>query len=121
MQTFEALISFLFFAFLSSSLLGLGGEQRYTDDSLYRIQLAEDAWRILYLRGNFEDFGPYKHMQLEDELEIIEAETGLCIFIDGIFITSCRGGSEEHQITASLRKTMLYDGVPRNVTFSIGS
>jgi len=121
MQTFEALVSFLFFVFLSSYLLGLTEEQRHVDDSLYRIQLAEDAWRVLYLRGSFEDFGPNKRAQLEEELDTIEEETALCVFIDGVFMTSCRGGSQEHQLTASLRKTVLYDGEPRNVTFSIGS
>lgn len=120
MQAFEALVSFLFFVFLSSFLLNLAGEQRYVDDSLYRVQLAEDAWRVLYLRGDFEDFGPNKRSQLEDELETIEDETGLCVFIDGVFITSCRGGSREHQLTASLRKTVIYTGALKNVTFSIG-
>jgi hypothetical protein len=119
MQTFEALISLLVFVSAVSLLLQVE-EDSHIDDSLYRIQLAEDAWRVLYLRGSFQDFRPQSREAVEGEVSALGEEAGLCIFIDGVFITNCRGGPQEHRITASMRKAAVYDGVPRNFTFSIG-
>ena len=58
-------------------------EPNYVDDSLYRAQLVEDIWRVLYLRGNFEDFNTAKHGEVEAELIALGEETDLCIFLKG--------------------------------------
>ncbi|MBU0532976.1 hypothetical protein KKB44_05785 [Candidatus Micrarchaeota archaeon] len=120
MQTIEASISFLFFVSITAYILSTT-EPIPTNDSLYRIQLIEDVWRVLYLRGDFENLGSSTHIHLEDDLVLIGNETGLCIFIDGVFITNCRGGTQPHNITASLTKTAIYDGKPRTFTFSLGT
>lgn len=120
MQSFEAVLSLIFLVSILSLSLQLAME-RPLDDSLYRMQLAEDSWRVLYLRGAFQDFGESKRAELEGDLALLGDETHLCYFIDGIGFTNCRGGSEDHEMTASLRKTVLYDGTPRSVTFSVGN
>ncbi|MBI5046920.1 hypothetical protein HZC07_04290 [Candidatus Micrarchaeota archaeon] len=118
MQTIEAILSLLFF--LSGvSLLFPAIPAQKIDDSVYRIQLVEDSWRVLYLRGDFRDFGDSNRDKFEQELASFGNETGLCYFVDGIVFTNCRDGNE-HEIVASLTKTVIYDGLPRKVTFSIG-
>jgi hypothetical protein len=119
MQTFEALISL--FLLVSIIPLFFLDNENYIDDSLYRAQLTEDAWRVLYLRGNFQDFGPSKHADVENDITILGEQTDLCLFLDGVWITNCRGGSASHAITASLDKTVVYDKILKNVTFSIGN
>ena len=116
MQTLESIISLFFFISITTSILVYYSPEKI-DDSLYRLQLAEDVWRVLYLRDVFHD-SPSREF-LESEFEIIEEETGLCIFLDGIEITSCRGG-EEHHMIASVTRTIIYDGSPKTHTFSIG-
>lgn len=116
MQTIEACLSFLALISLSS-LLVLPEGPRNTDDSLYRLQLAEDIWRVLFLRGAFDGI---ERDSLERELEAIGKETGLCIFIDGVVYTNCRGSDEPHSLTVSMQKTVLVEGVPETVSFSFG-
>lgn len=118
MQIFEALISLMFLLSIASYLLLQADGQRI-DDSLYRMQLAEDAWRVLYLRGDFEDFSDTKRAVLENDMAEIGRQTGLCIFMDGVVFTSCRDG-KTHEITASLAKTAISEGKPLSFTFSIG-
>ncbi len=119
MQTLEAMLSFVFLLFLCSHLFFSIEESRHTNDALYRLQLAEDVWRVLYLRGNFADFQSSNRYELEQEFALIGNETGLCIFMDGVQFTNCRGGRPRH-ITAALTKTVIYEGTPRSFTFSIG-
>lgn len=120
MQTLEAMISFVFFLSVSTPLLLSLEEQRHVDDSLYRIQLAEDVWRVLYLRGNFADFQDADRDELEKEFQLIGNETGLCVFMDGVQFTNCRGNDKPHDNTASLTKTVICNGEPRIFTFSLG-
>jgi len=120
MQTLEAMVSLVFFLSICSHLLLSLEESRYVDDSLYRIQLAEDVWRVLYLRGDFEDFQSADRERLEQEFELMGDMTGLCIFMDGVQFTNCRGTTQPHYITASLTKTVIYDGAPKSFKFSIG-
>lgn len=87
--------------------------------ALYRLQLAEDAWRVLYLRGDFEDFGEESRAGIERDMALIGGETGLCYFMDGVRFTNCRG-PEGVQIGASIRRTVVSGGAPVAVTFSIG-
>ena len=118
MQTLEAMISLLFFMWAASSLLS-SSEPEKIDDSLYRMQLAEDAWRVLYLRGDLQDLSDMR--ALEPALERIREETGLCIFVDGIACTSCRGGNDEHEIMVLVRRTIICKGHPESVSLSLGT
>lgn len=119
MQTFEALVSATVFLFMLSSIL-LGCQVPYAlDDSLYRYQLVNDAWRVLYLRGDFEGFGPSGRAAFESDADAIREMTGLCIFMDGVRYTNCRGGDEAHEILASVKKVVIEDGEPKQVSFSI--
>jgi len=120
MQSIEAIISLLVFLSLSAVFIAQLGQPNPPDDSLYRLQLAEDAWRVLYLQGHFHDFNEGKRLALEEDMKKITDETGLCVFMEGTEITSCRGGDEEHVMTASLSKTIIVDGKPKTVSFSIG-
>ena len=117
MQSLEAMICLMFFVWCAS-LAFLSCDPPEPDDSLYRLQLAEDFWRVLYLRNNFRDFG--SRDSFEDDMQLIKAQSGLCIFMDGIDYTNCRGGMP-HSITASIERTVIINGLPRSFTFSVGT
>ncbi|MBU0591993.1 hypothetical protein KKF81_04560 [Candidatus Micrarchaeota archaeon] len=119
MQSFEALISFLFFVFVCSYIIPSFSYDTQAN-SLYHIQLAEDAWRVLYLRDNFKDFDDPSRPGLEKDLDIIKEQTGLCVFIDGIVFTSCRNSADKvHSKTVSITKTVIYDGQLTTLTLSL--
>ena len=116
MQSLESIISFFFFISIAAMILVAYSPQQL-DDSLYRLQLAEDSWRVLYLRGAFQS--PSRE-SLESEFRMIEEQTGLCLFLDGIETTNCRGGEQGHTIISSVTRTIIYEGEPKTHTFSIG-
>ncbi len=126
MQSMEAAISLIIFLSISSFLLLSIDEPHNVDDSLYRTQLAEDAWRVLYLRGDFQNLSDSaeSRARLESDMETITDETALCVFMGGVEFTSCRGddvsGSTEYEITASLAQTAIYEGKPKRFQFSLG-
>jgi len=123
MQTFEAILSFLFLLAIASLML----KSFYIaplDDSLYRMQLSEDAWRVLYLRGDFHDYSDatdQKRSAIEKDLGSLGNETGLCFFLEGVRITDCRGGSSTREMNVVLHKTIIMDGAPKNITFSVSN
>ncbi len=118
MQTVEAILSLLVFSSISASFLSVMDDQAPLDDSLYRLQLAEDAWRVLYLRGDLRDLdGPSG--AVESDLGLLGEETGLCYFFSGVQATNCRGG-EPRLIVASIRRTVISGGKPEAVSFSLG-
>lgn len=121
MQTLEAALSLLVFASILLAVLPYQESQRGTDDSLYRMQLAEDAWRVLYLRGDFQDFGDGKHEAIERDINAIGRQTSLCIFLDGMWSTNCRGGVREHDFTIRIRRNVVAGGTPKRVVFSLGN
>jgi len=126
MQSIEAAISLLVLLSISASVMPLLEEQRDIDDSLYRVQLAEDAWRVLYLRGDFRDFGEDKRGTIEADMAEITRQTGLCVFMDGVQFTSCRGNmgtgaGQAHEITVSLSRTAIFNGTPRSFAFALGN
>jgi len=118
-QSIEAMISLLVFLSLASLVLSAHPGPPALDDSLYRMQLAEDAWRLLYLRGNLRDLGPEKRAMVESDMVEIGKQTGFCIFMQGVEFTNCRGGSVSHADLISLRRTVLVGGQPTTVTFTI--
>jgi len=119
MQSLEAVISLMFFLSISSVLLSVQ-PHRHIDDSLYRLQLAEDAWRVLYLRGDFQDFDEGKRETLETDMADIGEKTSLCLFLDGTRFTNCRGGDDRHEIFISIRRTVIFRGKPEALSFSLG-
>jgi hypothetical protein len=117
MQTVEAVFSLMLFLSLSSLVL-LEAEPKAIDDSLYRMELANDAWRVLYLRGAFEDFGEPKRAFIERELYLLGEETELCYFINGINYTNCRSG-QDHEKIASVEKSLFNGKSLQSMTFSV--
>lgn len=130
MQSMEAIISLFFFVALSTSMLLQLDSRRDVDDSLYRAQLAEDAWRVLWLRGDFAGFGNTSLLGTDAEMDrelagrtradvdALGSETGLCVFLAGVVSTNCRGvpGTET---TVSVERTVIYRGMPSRLTLSM--
>ncbi len=118
MQTFEAIISLLFFVWmLGIAIVSL--EVPEHDYRVYQMQLSTDAWRVLYLRGNFEDLSDMQ--SIEPDLNQIGQVTGLCLFLDGIETTNCRGGIERHDLSISTYRTIIFNHEPKTVRFSMGN
>ena len=124
MQTLEAIISFTaFMAFASYILLQIDND-RGIDDSLYRYQLANDVWRVLYLRGDFKDLSSISGTsKIDKDIEKIEKKTGFCIYLRGVWATAplnrgkvCRAKNEPF---AAVRHVLLIDGNPYLSTLSI--
>ncbi len=97
MQTLEAIISLLF---LVTFLSFVASEQhaKAIDDSLYKYQLANDVWRVVYLRDGIET-DKYK-----EDVKRIGEITNLCISINDI--ANCEGENIE-QIISTERITVL--------------
>lgn len=128
MQSIEAAISLLVFISISAFMVPFLEEHRNADDSLYKVQLGEDSWRVLYLRGDFQDLNgsPESRMRLEGDMAEITSQTGLCVFMGGVEFTSCRGSmgastGRPHEITVSLSRTAVYNGTLRSFTFALGN
>lgn len=118
MQTLEAMISLIFFIWAATLALS-SFEPQPVDDSLYRLQLAGDYWRVLYLQGRLRNISDIR--SLEPALELIGDESGHCVFINGInSATNCRGGTVGHEMTVSVQRTLLVNGAPERITFSVG-
>jgi len=120
MQSIEAMLSLLIFLSIAALAIAADPGPPPIDDGLYRVQLAEDAWRVLYLRGDFKDFRGERGA-IEADMETIGGLTGLCLFMDGIEFTNCRGGENPHEGQISLRRTVLLDGNPMTVTFTLST
>jgi len=118
MQTVEAIISLMFFMAAAGYLIG-AMEPASTDDALYRLHLAEDAWRVLYLRGDLRDFGPLARAGIERDMDSMGVETGLCYFIKGEQFTNCRGEPMNEDPVIKIRRTVISGGLPQSVEFSI--
>ena len=119
MKTIEATISLL--VLLSFSSIALFHLPSYRS-SLYEYELAEDVWRVLYLRGHFHpgeippDFMQDEYALIEDT-ERISSLTGLCIsFETELQGSSCIPGER----SIYLKKTAFIEGKPRLVELHIG-
>ena len=111
MQTIEALISLLVFLSILPLILS-SIEPHVPDDALYRLHLANDIWRVFYLRGDFEDFDK---AALNRDAEQITKLTGLCIGFEEEDVTSCIGESEFIRI----KKIAIIDGNPKWITMMV--
>ncbi|HID72692.1 TPA: hypothetical protein EYP38_02010 [Candidatus Micrarchaeota archaeon] len=126
MQTVEAMISLVILVAIISSMLLMLQQPHQLDDSLYKYQLANDAWRVLYLKGNFEgldDEDELGRILLEEDAAEIKDMTGLCMFLMGTRYTNCRYNASDpsgpHEVLASVKKAIIEGGKHRQITFSV--
>lgn len=122
MQSVEGMISLMFLVSILS-YMGAGiSEKPEIDDSLYRIQLAGDVWRVASLRGDFRDFDSSSNSPSRDRLqntfEEIESITGLCPYLGGKLVTPCSQKKMVERI-ASINHVLHDQGVAQNVTLTI--
>jgi len=118
MHSFEAFLSLLFFTII---LLSIDVPETPPDDSLYLFQLAQDSWRVLYLRGDLDylsDPIDSQRLKIETDLARLGNYSGFCFFLEGINFTNCRSG-EKHQISMSMTKTLVYNTQLKKCTFSV--
>ncbi len=120
MQILEAMISLMV---LVSFLSFIAGEQhaRAVDDSLYKYQLANDVWRVIYLRGDLKDFSfddaNLARDRIELDLQRVGELTNLCVFIGGERITNCRG--EDVEKLVSTERITIVDDAPQRVMVTL--
>ncbi len=115
MQTLEAVFSFLFF-FLFATYALLQIDYTKPNYAIYQYQLANDAWRVLYLNGALAYY-PLNRNILEAKMGEISAKTGIQMHIEGIITASGRGTScSGHRIT--MEKVWLKAGRPDVVQFT---
>ena len=123
MKMVEALISLVvLLSFTSLSIL----HAPHHPSQLQKYQLAEDVWRVAYLKGCFNqslDYPVGAENQVENclnpVLREIEQETGLPIaFYSPIEAAAGPGLPGENSIL--LKKTIILDGAPRIVEVRVG-
>lgn len=92
--------------------------------SLDTVRLYDDVWRVLYLKGYFQDVVSQNHDSLIDShlntgLAEVGSKVSFCVFIEGVRFTNCRGG-DSHELFFSTEKTLVIDGKLKKVVFSVG-
>ena len=117
MQTAEALISFTFFLFFATFMLT---QLDYAKPgyALYEYQLANDAWRVLYLKGALNDFKSGSSTAAL-AMEEIGAKTGFCLYAQGVQTTNCRNGQACSYNRIMLHKIWFDHGVPKQLDFTV--
>lgn len=128
-KTLEAVISLVvLLSFLSYGLL----HHPVQHSRMYEHELAEDAWRVIYLRGGF---GPEwklgegclslkdgcgvlwpDEVSMNRDAERITELTGLCVAMDGLQVASCLPGEG----AMILHKTVSSGGEPMTFAFRMG-
>lgn len=122
MKMVEALISLVvLLSFTSLSIL----HAPYQHSQLHKYQLAEDVWRVAYLKGCFNQTAPSTQGDEEMRgclnlvLSEVEQETGLSItFYSPLGVIVGPGVPEEKYIL--LRKAIVVDGIPQKVEVRVG-
>ncbi|MBN2121637.1 hypothetical protein JW721_01080 [Candidatus Micrarchaeota archaeon] len=123
MKTIEALIcAFVLISFAPLALLEAPAPQT----QLQQYQLAEDVWRIAYLKGCFAQDAPAPTPTLaKDPMEAclnnviyeIEEETGLKIEFENL---DAAGSELPKEGSARIQKTILVNGIPEVVFLKVG-
>jgi hypothetical protein len=123
MKTIEALIcAFVLLSFAPLVLLDTPAPKT----QLYEYQLAEDVWRVAYLRGCFAQDSPAPTPTLaRDPMETclnsviaeMEAETGLKIEFENL---EAAGSALPKEGAARIAKTILINGIPETVYLRVG-
>ncbi|MFP3949840.1 MAG: hypothetical protein ACLFUZ_01970 [Candidatus Micrarchaeia archaeon] len=123
MKTIEALISLIIL--LSFTSFAMLDAQPENDPALPRYQLAEDIWRICYLKGCFNQ--SVDLVEGENEIESrslpvileIERKTGLAIAFQSPL--EIAGNTLPGEDAVSVRKTVVIDGIPKSVELRVGT
>jgi len=110
MQTLEAILSLLVFLLIVSVFVPI---ERAVDNSVYKMQIANDVWRVFWLRGDLQDFNKVK---MNVDANEITKLTGLCIGFEEEDVTSCI----PKEGIAQVRKTAIVDGKPEIITLMVG-
>ncbi len=93
---------------------------------LHQYQLAEDVWRVAYLRGCFAQESPMPTPTLaKEEMEIclnsvimeIESETQLKIEFENM---DAAGSVRTSEDAVRIQKTIIVNGIPENVFLRVG-
>ncbi|MGV8176817.1 MAG: hypothetical protein ACP5NX_03390 [Candidatus Bilamarchaeaceae archaeon] len=84
-------------------------ETKYDD---YRLALAQDAWRTMYLHGDFSGPGGLDRANVQADLDRISWLTGMCVSLEEEDLAGCREGVE----IVRIRKYAVVDGVPKELT-----
>jgi len=111
MQTIESIVSFLVFISITGMVL-MSIEEKGVDDSLYRYQLGNDVWRVLWLRGGLTHFD--KGI-LQNDIEEISEITGLEIYLEEEDVGTYTGGDK----IIVIKKTAVVNGQPQEITIVI--
>ncbi len=123
MQTLEAIISLFMFMSFITLVASEWHVPVEIDSSLYKHQLANDVWRVLYLRGDFTGFSfeAANAARIKAELDVhtIGELTSHCIFVGGERITNCRG--EPVQRVVSTERVTLVNGNPEKITVTLAT
>ncbi|MEW6721788.1 MAG: hypothetical protein AB1324_00845 [Candidatus Micrarchaeota archaeon] len=120
MQVLESMLSLAFFLMISSAMLA-SVQPKTIDDSLYRIQLGNDAWRVLFLRGALEDLdlnGHGSQDRIRAELKGMGDDTSLCFFFSGVDLSNCPGPHGREPVMI-MKRTVIDNGIPRKIAFSM--
>jgi hypothetical protein len=110
MKTLEAIIALLVFLMIVQMFQPTA---RQIDNSLHRMQIANDVWRVFQLRGDLEGFDK---VRLNADAEKITGLTSLCIGFDEEDVTSCIAGNTVTQV----KKVAIINGEPKEITMRIG-
>ncbi len=123
MKTIEALISLM--VLLSFTSFTMLDAQPENGSVLPSYQLAEDVWRICYLKGCFNQsvglLGGENEIESRSLPVILEIErkTGLAVaFQSPLEIAGNYLPGEE---AVSVRKTVIIDGIPKTVEMQVGA
>ena len=111
MQTIEGIVSFLVFISIAGMIL-MSVEEKGVDDSLYRYQLGNDVWRVLWLRGGLTHFD--KGI-LQSDVEKISENTGLEIYFEEEDVGTLIEGKE----IIVIKKIAVVRGEPKEITMVI--
>ncbi|HLC68452.1 MAG TPA: hypothetical protein VJH24_01315 [Candidatus Bilamarchaeaceae archaeon] len=106
-KSFEAIFTLL--VVVSFSLLILNQPLPGINDSLYRLQLAHDVWRVWQLRGDLDGFDKNA---MNRDADAMTALTGTCIYLEEEDVASCLGGE---RIIALPQKAWV-NGEVKNLT-----
>jgi len=84
------------------------------DDSVYRLKIGEDIWRVLYLKGDFTGFDKEK---INSDLEEIYKLSNLCVAFEEEDVASCIPSEE----LIVLEKYSIVQGEVKKITMAVGN
>lgn len=91
MKSFEALFTLV--AVVAFALLVLRVQEPALDDTLYRYQLANDVWRVWWLRGGMDHgWNLIDRTVLNEDADRIGRLTGWCVYVEEEDVANCRDG-----------------------------